>query len=80
MAGMVPPEINLLHKGRTHRISLRRGAGKLWDIELDGECWAKGRRIKQGEWYVYYKGIKQRGMTLEKAATTLFYRHVQEQI
>ena len=73
MPGEIPRELDLIHEGCSHRMSLLRGADKVWSIELDGQPWGQGRRVKQGEWYVYHDGRKQRGRTLETAATTMFY-------
>lgn len=75
---VLPTEIKLLHEGKEHSLSLARGVDRLWDIKLDGDLWAYARRIKQGEWYVYRSGQKQRGKTLETAATTMFYRHMKD--
>ena len=66
-------EFKLLHGGTAHSISLLRKVDNTWDIELNGEPWAHGRRIKQSEWYVYRGGREQRGRTLERAVTTMFY-------
>ena len=75
-----PTEIKLLHEGEEHVLTLVRGVDKLWDIKLDGERWAHGRRVKQGEWYVYRSGQKQWGRTLETAVATMFYQHMKDMV
>lgn len=76
MVQKAPLLLNLLHKGKEHRLLMGRHENGLWSVLLEDRPWAVGKRLGQAKWVVAREGATQHGRTLEQAVASLFYNMV----